>query len=49
MYYESEAKWKQIILFAAILTIFISCIGCLGISINQLRREQKKLNRKVVG
>jgi putative ABC transport system permease protein len=25
--YEAEAKWKQIMLYSAILTIFISCIG----------------------
>src|SRR5690606_37714953 len=25
--YEAEAKWKQIMMFGAILTIFISCIG----------------------
>jgi putative ABC transport system permease protein len=28
--YAMEAKWKQIILSGAVLTIFISCIGCLG-------------------
>ncbi|HCN82970.1 MAG TPA: antibiotic ABC transporter permease, partial [Sphingobacteriaceae bacterium] len=25
--YAAEARWKEIILFSAILTIFISCIG----------------------
>ncbi len=29
--YEAEAKWKQIMLFGAILTIFISCIGLFGL------------------
>ena len=29
---ESEEKWKQIMLFGAILTIFISCIGLFGLA-----------------
>src|SRR5580704_4046379 len=31
--YAAEAKWKQIILCGAILTIFISCIGLFGLSV----------------
>ncbi|WP_222597171.1 hypothetical protein [Chitinophaga pinensis] len=41
--YESEAKWKQIILFSAILTIFISCIGLFGLSVLSAEKEQKRL------
>ncbi|HRI20251.1 MAG TPA: ABC transporter permease, partial [Panacibacter sp.] len=28
--YEAESKWRQIMLFSAVLTIFISCIGLFG-------------------
>ena len=30
--YDAEQKWKQIITFAAVLTIFISCIGLFGLA-----------------
>ena len=40
--YEAEAKWKQIMLFGAILTIFISCIGLFGLLFYRLKKEQKK-------
>jgi len=50
MYYESEAKWKQIILFAAILTIFISCIGLFGLSVLSAEKRTKEIGiRKVLG
>ena len=32
--YEAERKWKQIMLFSAVLTIFISCIGLFGLSVS---------------
>ena len=41
--YEAEEKWKQIMLFGAILTIFISCIGLFGLSVHLLKNAQKKL------
>ena len=48
--YESEAKWKQIILFSAILTIFISCIGLFGLSVLSAERRTKEIGiRKVLG
>ncbi len=31
--YESEARWKQILLFSAIITIFISCVGLFGLAV----------------
>jgi putative ABC transport system permease protein len=48
--YESESKWKQIMLFSAILTIFISCIGLFGLSVLAAERRTKELGiRKVLG
>ncbi len=48
--YQSEAKWKQIMLFSAILTIFISCIGLFGLSVLAAESRTKELGiRKVLG
>lgn len=48
--YESIAKWKQIILFGAILTIFISCIGLFGLSVLSAEKRTKEIGiRKVLG
>ncbi|QHS63392.1 ABC transporter permease [Chitinophaga agri] len=48
--YESEAKWKQIILFSAVLTIFISCIGLFGLSVLSAEKRTKEIGiRKVLG
>ncbi|HEY9362306.1 MAG TPA: ABC transporter permease [Chitinophagaceae bacterium] len=48
--YEAEAKWKQIMLFAAILTIFISCIGLFGLSVLSAEKRTKEIGiRKVLG
>ena len=48
--YESEARWKQIILFGAILTIFISCIGLFGLSVLSAEKRNKEIGiRKVLG
>lgn len=48
--YEKEAKWKQIILFGAILTIFISCIGLFGLSVLSAEKRTKEIGiRKVLG
>jgi len=48
--YESEAKWKQIMLFSAILTIFISCIGLFGLSVLSAEKRTKEIGiRKVLG
>ena len=48
--YEAEAKWKQIMLFAAILTIFISCIGLFGLSVLSAEKRNKEIGiRKVLG
>ncbi len=48
--YESEEKWKQIISFAAILTIFISCIGLLGLAMLSAEQRTKEIGvRKVLG
>ena len=48
--YTAEARWKQIILFSAILTIFISCIGLFGLSVLSAEKRIKEIGvRKVLG
>jgi putative ABC transport system permease protein len=48
--YEAEAKWKQILLFSAVLTIFISCIGLFGLSVLSAEKRTKEIGiRKVLG
>ena len=48
--YESEAKWKQIMLFGAILTIYFSCIGLFGLSVLSAEKRTKEIGiRKVLG
>jgi len=48
--YETEARWKQIMLFGAILTIFISCIGLFGLSVLAAEKRTKEIGiRKVLG
>lgn len=48
--YDAEAKWKQIIFFGAILTIFISCIGLFGLSVLAAEKRTKEIGiRKVLG
>lgn len=48
--YEAESKWKQVMLFSAILTIFISCIGLFGLSVLSAEKRTKEIGiRKVLG
>ena len=48
--YAAIEKWKQIILFSAILTIFISCIGLFGLSVLSTEKRTKEIGiRKVLG
>lgn len=48
--YEAEAKWKQIMMYSAILTIFISCIGLFGLSVLSAEKRTKEIGiRKVLG
>lgn len=48
--YASEEKWKQIISFAAVLTIFISCIGLFGLASLSAEKRTKEIGiRKVLG
>ena len=50
MSYQAEAKWKQILLLSAILTIFISCIGLFGLSVSSAEKRTKEIGvRKVLG
>ena len=48
--YADVEKWKQIILFGAILTVFISCIGLFGLSVLSAEKRTKEIGiRKVLG
>ena len=48
--YSSEAKWKQIISFSALITIFISCIGLFGLAALSSEKRAKEIGiRKVLG
>ncbi len=48
--YEAISKWKQILLFGAVLTIFISCIGLFGLSVLSAEKRTKEIGiRKVLG
>ena len=48
--YESEARWKDIIFFASVITIFISCIGLFGLATLAAEKRIKEIGiRKVLG
>lgn len=48
--YEMEAKWKQMVLFSSVLTIFISCIGLFGLSVLAAEKRTREIGiRKVLG
>jgi len=48
--YDTESKWKQIISFAALVTIFISCIGLFGLAMLTTERRVKEIGiRKLLG
>ncbi|RZM02331.1 MAG: FtsX-like permease family protein, partial [Pedobacter sp.] len=48
--YKAEQKWKQIISFAAGITIFISCIGLFGLATLAAEKRRKEIGiRKVLG
>ncbi|MDP4284793.1 MAG: ABC transporter permease [Bacteroidota bacterium] len=48
--YADVEKWKQIMLFAAMLTIFISCIGLFGLSVLSAEKRTKEIGiRKILG
>ena len=48
--YESEARWKHIITFGAVLMIFISCIGLFGLTTLSVQQRTKEIGiRKVLG
>lgn len=48
--YETELRWKQIIGFGALFTIFIACIGLFGLSILSAENRTKEIGvRKVLG
>ncbi len=48
--YADVEKWKQVILFGAMLTVFISCIGLFGLSVLLAEKRTKEIGiRKVLG
>ena len=48
--YESEAKWRQILTFGALLTILISSIGLFGLATLSAEKRMKEIGiRKVLG
>jgi len=48
--YEAEARWKQLLLSSALLTIFIACIGLFGLSVLFAGNKTKEIGiRKVLG
>jgi putative ABC transport system permease protein len=48
--YESEAKWKEMITLAAVLSIFVSCIGLFGLATFNAETRVKEIGiRKVLG
>jgi putative ABC transport system permease protein len=48
--YKAEAKWKEIITYASVLSIFICCIGLFGLSILATEKRTKEIGiRKVLG
>ncbi|MDR3712806.1 MAG: ABC transporter permease [Puia sp.] len=48
--YDAERKWKDMVLFGALLTIFISCIGLFGLSVLSTEKRAKEIGiRKVLG
>jgi len=48
--YESEARWRKIIFFSALITIFISGIGMFGLSVLSAEKRTKEIGiRKVLG
>jgi putative ABC transport system permease protein len=48
--YAQQDKWKQIVGFAALLTIFLSCVGLLGLTVLSARQRTKEFGiRKVLG
>jgi putative ABC transport system permease protein len=48
--YEAENRWKQIITFGAVITIFISGIGLFGLAMLSAKKREKEIGvRKVLG
>jgi putative ABC transport system permease protein len=48
--YQKEARWKQILLSSAVLTILISCMGLFGLSVLAAEKRTKEIGiRKVLG
>lgn len=48
--YEEEARWKQMITLAALLSIFVSCIGLFGLATFTTETRTKEVGiRKVMG
>ncbi|MDO6432901.1 ABC transporter permease [Flavitalea sp. BT771] len=49
-YYDSDAKWQQIISFGALLTVLISCVGLFGLTLLSAERRAREIGiRKALG
>ena len=48
--YDAEYRWKQVISFGALLTIFISCTGLFALAMLSIQNRSKEISiRKVLG
>jgi putative ABC transport system permease protein len=48
--YATEGRWKQMLSFGAVVTIFISCIGLFGLSVFAAEKRVREIGiRKVLG
>lgn len=48
--YAMEERWKRILRFSAVLTIFISCIGLFGLTVSAAERRVREIGiRKTLG
>ncbi|HEY8398789.1 MAG TPA: ABC transporter permease [Flavihumibacter sp.] len=48
--YESENRWRKIMIFSAVVTIFVSCIGLFGLSVLATQKRTREIGiRKVLG
>lgn len=48
--YDAQEKWREIVAFAAIFTVFISCIGLFGLATLATQRRIKEIGiRKILG
>jgi len=48
--YKAERKWKNVVIYASAISIFIACMGLLGLTSLTINRRRKEIGiRKVLG